>query len=180
VRSSAADDYFVTEESEHSAFGEVSTILWRERQMLELLVFKLEEEQLILAAGKAKWLPHATREVEMILEQIKRVELVRSIKVDALATDLGLEPGPTLRILAETCEQPWAGIFDGHRLAFLQAVEEIRILAETNRSLLARGHQVTREALAWITSQGPEPQAYTHVGAMAYGPSSPHLFNKAL
>jgi hypothetical protein len=170
----------VTQESGHSAFGEVSTILWRERQLLELLVFKLETEQLILAAGKTKWLPHATREVEMVLDHIKRVELIRSVKVDSLATDLHLEPGPTLRILADTAEEPWGGIFDGHRLAFLKAVEDIRLLAETNRGLLARGHQVTREALAWLTEQGPEPQTYTHIGAAAHSPSSPHLFNKAL
>jgi hypothetical protein len=170
----------VTEENGHSAFGDVSTILWRERQLLELLVFKLEEEQLILAAGKPKWLAYATREVEMVLDQIKRVELIRSVKVNGLATDLQLEAGPTLRILAETADQPWGGIFNEHRLAFLKAVEDIRLLAETNRGLLARGHQATREALAWITDQALEPETYTHVGAAAHAPSSPHLFNKAL
>ena len=33
------------------SLSEVSNILWRERQLLELLVFKLEEEQLVLAVG---------------------------------------------------------------------------------------------------------------------------------
>ena len=46
---------------------EVSSILWRERELLELLLFKLEEEQLLLAAGRSRWLGHATREVEMVL-----------------------------------------------------------------------------------------------------------------
>src|SRR5213080_171662 len=32
--------------------AELSSILWRERDMLELLLFKLEEEQLVLAAGR--------------------------------------------------------------------------------------------------------------------------------
>jgi len=50
------------------SLSDVSNILWRERQLLELLVFKLEEEQLVLAAGRNKWLTHATREVETAQE----------------------------------------------------------------------------------------------------------------
>ena len=38
--------------------SDVSNILWRERQLLELLLFKLEEEQLVLASGRARWLSH--------------------------------------------------------------------------------------------------------------------------
>src|SRR6478736_3999884 len=63
------------------SLSEVSNILWRERQLLELLVFKLEEEQLVLASGRTRWLSHATREVETILEEIKRVELERAMAV---------------------------------------------------------------------------------------------------
>ena len=53
------------------ALSDVSNILWRERQLLELLVFKLEEEQLVLAAGRTRWLAHATREVENVLGEIQ-------------------------------------------------------------------------------------------------------------
>ena len=42
--------------------NDLSNLLWRERELLELLVFKLEEEQLLLTAGKSRWLPQATRE----------------------------------------------------------------------------------------------------------------------
>src|SRR3954449_6828633 len=99
--------------------SDVSNILWQERQLLELLLFKLEEEQLVLASGRARWLNHATREVEMVLEEIKRAELARSIEVDALAAERGLEPGASLRLLAETVEGPWKSIFEQHRRAFL-------------------------------------------------------------
>ena len=33
--------------------NELSALLWRERELLELLSFKLEEEQLLLTAGKS-------------------------------------------------------------------------------------------------------------------------------
>ena len=38
------------------SLSEVSNILWRERRLLELLVFKLEEEHLVLASGRTRWL----------------------------------------------------------------------------------------------------------------------------
>ena len=52
--------------------NELSGVLWRERQLLELLLFKLEEEQLILTSGRTQWLGHATREVESVLDQIRK------------------------------------------------------------------------------------------------------------
>ena len=56
--------------------ADLASILWREREMLELLLFKLEEEQLVLAGGRTRWLAHATREVEVVLEEIRRTEVV--------------------------------------------------------------------------------------------------------
>jgi hypothetical protein len=72
------------------ALSDVSNILWRERQLLELLVFKLEEEQLVLAAGRSRWLAYATREVENVLAEIKRIELERAVQVADAGRELGL------------------------------------------------------------------------------------------
>ena len=60
-------------------------------------MFKLEEEQLVLAAGRTRWLSHATREVETVLEEIKKVELDRAIEVEGAAKELGLSSAPSLR-----------------------------------------------------------------------------------
>ncbi len=43
------------------AASELSAQLWKERELLELLLFKLEEEQLLLIAGKSRWISHARR-----------------------------------------------------------------------------------------------------------------------
>src|SRR5512144_1453988 len=101
------------------ALNDVSNILWRERQLLELLVFKLEEEQLVLAAGRSRWLAFATREVENVLGEIKRVELDRAVQVADAARALGLAGTPTLRELAALTAPPWDGIFAEHRRALL-------------------------------------------------------------
>src|SRR5438067_13785285 len=88
---------------------EVSAILWRERHLLELLLFKLDEEQLLLAAGRTRWLPRATREVEMVLEEIRQTELERAVEVSRVAADLALPAGSSLRQLAAAAPPPCQG-----------------------------------------------------------------------
>jgi hypothetical protein len=129
---------------------EVSAILWRERHLLELLLFKLDEEQLVLAAGRTRWLPRATREVEMVLEEIRQTELERAVEVSRLALDLGLPAGASLRQLAEAAPEPWQEILVEHRQAFLAVTEDVTALVQTNRELLNRGQRAVREVLASI------------------------------
>jgi hypothetical protein len=142
--------------------GEVSNILWRERRLLELLVFKLEEEQLVLASGRSRWLTHATREVEAVLGEIKRLELDRAIHVEALAQLLALGSNPTLRQLVESSPAPWNGIFDDHRVALLELAQEIDGVARSNRDMLSRGQEAAREAL--MTMGEIELDGYTPRG----------------
>ena len=130
------------------ALSDVSNILWRERQLLELLVFKLEEEQLVLASGRSRWLAHATREVETVLGEIKRVELERAMHVAEAGRELGLSGAPTLRELASLTPPPWDNIFAEHRRALLRLAQEIDTITKSNRDLIQRGHQAAREAMA--------------------------------
>ena len=127
---------------------EVSTTLWQERNLLELLLFKLEEEQLLLAAGRTRWLARATREVEVVLERIREAEIMRSIEVDQVAPTLLLSPGPSLQQLAEHAPPPWDTMFHDHRQAFLELTDEITSLAAANRELVARGQRATQDFLA--------------------------------
>ena len=41
---------------------ELSALLWRERELLEVLQFKLEVEQLLLTTGNTRWLNRASAE----------------------------------------------------------------------------------------------------------------------
>lgn len=128
-------------------FAEVSGVLWRERELLELLLFKLEEEQLVLASGRARWLPHATREVEAVLAQIRQAELLRRVELERLAGDLGMTGDVPLRQLADASPAPWNELFRSHRAAFLSLTAEITSLAEANRDLLSAGVRSLADAL---------------------------------
>ena len=146
-------------------FNEVSNILWRERQLLELLLFKLEEEQLILASGRSRWLAHATREVETVLGEIHRVELARANEVEALAVSLGLPATASLRDLSDIAPEPWDTALNDHREAFLLATEEITALAKDNRELLNRGYQAARHVLSSLDDRRVETYSPTGLSA---------------
>lgn len=157
--------------------AEVSSILWREREMLELLLFKLEEEQLVLAAGRTRWLARATREVEMVLSEIRRTEVLRAVEVDAVATELGLSANPSLTVLADAAQEPWRGILRTHRQAFLTLTAEISALAESNRDLLTTGQRATHETLLSLTDG---LQTYTPDGAPVANAAGGRLVDEAI
>ena len=145
------------------ALADFCRILWRERELLELLLFKLEEEQLVLSSGRARWLAHATREVEAVLEQIRDSERVRTLETDVVAMELGLGPGPSLIAISRTAPEPYAGMLLSHREAFLTLTGEITELAQANRQLLHAGMVSLSEALAGVEDTVP---------VQAYGPGA--------
>jgi hypothetical protein len=146
----------------------VSRILWKERELLELLLFKLEEEQLVLASGRSRWLAHATREVEAVLEEIRRMELLRSVEVDSAAADLGLGAGVSLGALADAAPSPWDELLRTHRQSFLALTAEIHAVAASNRELLTAGQRATQETLLSF-SDGLSTYTPTGTAATAAG-----------
>ena len=117
------------------SLSEISNILWRERRLLELLAFKLEEERLVLASGRTRWLPRASGEVDTIIEEIKHVRLERAIGLADLGAELGLSDTPSLRVLATAVPPPWDGICAEHGRALEMLIREIEVIT---RPALAR------------------------------------------
>jgi hypothetical protein len=136
---------------------EVSNILWRERHLLDLLLFKLDVEQTLLASGRMRWLSRATNEVEMVLEEIRSTELARAVAVAQAAAALGLGESPSLRELAEAAPSPWGGILAEHRTAFLSITEEISLVASANRDLAQRSRAAVSEVLGMLAATDRDP-----------------------
>lgn len=126
---------------------DLSSVLWRERELLETLAYKLEVEQLVLAAGRSHWLAVAAREVEDVLQCIRDIEVLRAVEVEEVAEALGLDPEPSLRELAEASEEPWRSILLDHREAFTTTAAQITRLSESNRELLTAGYQAAQATL---------------------------------
>jgi hypothetical protein len=161
------------------AFDELSTRLWRERCVLELLRFKLAEEHLILSSGQHGWLDRATAEVEQVVEMLELADAEREEAVRAVAAELGLAATPasmpTLADLAAAAPEPWGDILTGHRTAMLEHFEQIEKVSAANREILARRMAATADALAYL---GAQPSvAYGASGAPSRARRDARLLN---
>ena len=72
--------------------ADLSSILWRERGLLDLLLFRLEVERLVLRSGRSWWLTIAAQEIEVVLAEVRHVELLRAAGADVVLRDLTAFP----------------------------------------------------------------------------------------
>ena len=141
---------------------ELSAQLWRERELLELLLFKLEEEQLLLAAGKSRWVSHATREVEQVVERLREHELTRAVEVAAVAADWNVrEDAPLSELVAAAEGGVWHDLLESHRVALVSLTEEIARLRDSNERLLRSALRSAEDAIAG----SDDPRVYGADGA---------------
>lgn len=140
----------------------LSQILWRERELLETLSYKLEVERLVLASGRTKWLVNATREIEEVLEVLRETEVLRAVAADEAADTFGLPPNPSLTALADAAEEPWRGILLDHRDTLIAVAREIAETSEDAKGLVSAGYHSARETL--MTIGGSSTEGYTPAG----------------
>ncbi|TIC85970.1 flagellar protein FlgN [Nocardioides sp. GY 10113] len=157
---------------------ELSQILWRERELLEHLAYKLEVERLLLSTGRTQWLPKATREIEDLLATIRETEVLRAAVADDVAARLGLGPNPSLVALAEAADEPWPAILADHRDALVSIAREIAEVSEDAKGLLTAGYRSARETLLAIG--GGATESYTHDGAAVTDARRSHLLDRSL
>lgn len=132
----------------------LSRQLWKQRETLEVMLFKLEEERLITATASSRWLPRATRELEAIIAQAQTMELERSMESEAAAVELGLAPDASLKEIAQAADEPWQTLLSQHREALISLTVEIADMSKANQEVLASLQRATQETL--MSLQGAE------------------------
>ena len=113
-----------------TAPGDVASTLWRLRELLENLLFKVTVERLVLGSGQTRWLVEATRELDTALHDFHTAEVLRAVTTDGLAGQLGVPPGSTLAVLADAAAEPWTTVLHDHRDALRALVAEVDVAAE--------------------------------------------------
>ncbi|MFC5502370.1 flagellar protein FlgN [Lysinimonas soli] len=157
---------------------ELSTLLWRERELLEVLMFKLEEEKLLLTAGKTRWLPFATREVEQVLERLRENGIERAMEVAIVGDEWGVGDDASLRsIIAAAPTDAWRDNFTGHLGALSELASSIAELRDANVQYLRAAARVTHETLASIS---PEAATYDSRGNTGDWPPGGQIFDGRL
>lgn len=155
----------------------LSVILWRERELLDTLHYKLAVEQLVLAGGQSRWLMQAARDVEAVLATIRETEVLRAVAADEAAASIGMRSNPSLSALADAVDEPWSSILREHRDAFVAATHEITELADANRDLISAGYLSARDTLL---SLGEEVAGYNPDGTALVGSAKHLLVDRSL
>jgi hypothetical protein len=125
-----------------TAVTTLSATLWRLREALDHLLFKVFETRLVLDADQDRWLPNAGRELDAARREAAQIEIVRAVETLSLADHLGLVPTITLGELSGKLPSPWDTIFLDHLDALRGLVGEIHRAAGTDRRASARPARV--------------------------------------
>jgi hypothetical protein len=118
---------------------DLAAVLWRQRELIERLCYRLDCEQLLLAAGRTSRLALAVSEVEAAVQDLQVLEMQRAEAADRVAAELGLPVGSGLSDLAAAADPPWTGVLVEHRAALLGLTAELKALAESNKQLVSGG-----------------------------------------
>lgn len=147
----------------------LTTLLQRERLLLELLVFKITELRHLLADGDSRFLGWAAEEVERAVEAVRLVELERAVLVQDIAGSASTAVGDEsalLQRLAETAPEPWGAVLTEHRLALQALAKEVAEgLAGAGR-LAKAGAAAVADLLDRVDDMVVEPALVT------YGPEA--------
>lgn len=146
---------------------DLAAVLWRQRDLLERLVYRLECEHLLLAAGRTRFLATATAEVEAVLSEVRILEVQRAAVAERVAAEAGVAANASLEDLAAAVQPPWTSVLLEHREALLVLTRELAALAETNRTLMTAGLKVVESTLAGLGAR----EGSTAVGYDARGRS---------
>jgi hypothetical protein len=158
-------------------YEELSRLLWRQRRLIETLLFKLEVERLLLATGKIRWLDAATVEVSTVLDHIRSEDLAReALPLATIRRRLRLGPDTTLSDIIAAAPEPWGEIYREHQTALLSHLSEVEAAAASNRELLQRGLRSTQAFLASLNS-APPADGYSRTGATVGATTKPTIFD---
>lgn len=131
--------------------NELSAQLWRERELLELLLFKLEEQELLLAAGRSRWMQFATREIEQVLDGLRTAGIARVVEAETVASEWGAPEGASIRQLIDSApEGAWRDVLTEHLRAMTRLTDEIGRLRDANSEQLRAVMRATQETIAGL------------------------------
>lgn len=155
----------MTADHPHTArFGALAQTLWREQRLLDVLLYRMEVQHLVMAAGRGRWIERAAADVDAALEELGEHELIRAMQVADVAPLLGLAADASLRQLVASAPEPWCDILRDHQQAFLELVGKVEETSHANRDLLRRSMSTMRGLLA-PGDVAPTADSYGPTGA---------------
>lgn len=159
------------------ACAELSESLWRVRDLLELLAYRVEVQRALVETGRATWVARSTREVDELLQQIRTAELMRAVETGPAVQALMLPDDASLGEIAAAAPSPWDHVIGEHRHALLGATDDLTQAALANRDLLASGARAIEDVLAQFVGP-PTSSTYSASGTPDHDPTR-RLFDQS-
>lgn len=130
----------------------LSQTLWRQRALVEVLLYRLEVQQMVLASGKTRWIDMSSRDVEGAITDLRSEELMRATAVASVAPLLHVPETASLTDLAIAAGEPWDQILRDHQAAFLSLIGSVEAVSRDNRELLNHGLRDTHDFLSRVAN----------------------------
>ena len=143
----------------------LSMQLKRERDMLELLLFRLDVQQMLVAAGRTRGIHHAVAELERAISALPTATLSRDTLVTVVADEWGVPDAVTLKqLIAAAPSAVWHEIFTDYLVTMLALVVEIRQMEKLNQQHLLAAVRLAEDTMA---DRGSSTEADDVAGAEA-------------
>jgi hypothetical protein len=147
--------------------GELNQLLWRQRDVLSDVVYRLEVQQLLLVDGRDRWVDRSVEDLERALERVERYQRMQRDLLDELSVHLPVQGGSRLSEVVSVVPSPWDGILEEQQAALLVLITEIESASRDNVGLVRRGMAQVEEVMQQLGRAG----GGSTPGAQTYGPT---------
>lgn len=158
------------------ALSNLSSGLWRIQELLELLTYRLECQHVLIETGRSRWMGRSTREIELVLAEMREAELLRAVDAQPVCEALGLPLDTPLSEIAAAAPAPWDQVLGEHRSALTATTQELATLSRSNSDMLEASYKAVQETLDRF-NHAPGGETYTAKGARE-NRRSHHLFDQ--
>jgi len=160
-----------------TALSNLSAGLWRIQELLELLTYRLEVQHVLIETGRTRWMGRSTREIEIVIGEMREAELMRSVDAGPVCEVLGLPEDTPLSEIAAAAPPPWDDVLDEHRDALTRTTQELSQLSRSNSAMLEASYRAVQETLDRFNHMPQDSTTYTATGVRAGG-SGRRLFDQ--
>lgn len=130
---------------------DLSMHLLRQREVLELMLFKLDELEMLLSTGRTRWVQHATVEVDRVAKALTAGTIERDTLFVEVAAGWGAPEATTLRELVEVAPtDAWREVMGSHHDALSALAAEIAEKKSSVNQHLRTALRVTQETIAGL------------------------------
>lgn len=160
-----------------TALSNLSAGLWRIQELLELLTYRLETQHVMVESGRSRWMGRSTREIELVLAELRETELLRAVDAQPVCEALGLPLDTPLSEIAAAAPAPWNDVLAEHRTAMTAATAELSTLSRANSEMLEASYQAVQDTMDTFNHAPDGTDTYTAQGARETRRSR-HLFDQ--